>query len=30
VISDTIVRTMKQMDLKYPKPQEGLDKVKIV
>jgi PPK2 family polyphosphate:nucleotide phosphotransferase len=29
VISDTIVRTLKGMDLKYPKPQEGLNKVKI-
>src|SRR3954469_25572560 len=30
VISDTIVRALKDMDLKFPKPQEGLDKVKIV
>src|SRR4051812_26467238 len=30
VISDTIVRALKEMDLKYPKPAEGLDKIKIV
>jgi PPK2 family polyphosphate:nucleotide phosphotransferase len=30
VISDTLVRTMEEMDLKYPKPEEGLDKIKIV
>ena len=30
MISDTIVRALKGMDLKFPKPQEGLDKVKIV
>jgi PPK2 family polyphosphate:nucleotide phosphotransferase len=30
VISDTIVRALKEMDLKYPKPQEGLDRIKIV
>ncbi len=29
VISDTIVRTMKQLKMKYPPPQEGLEKVKI-
>jgi PPK2 family polyphosphate:nucleotide phosphotransferase len=29
VISDTIVRALKEMNLKFPKPQEGLDKVKI-
>jgi PPK2 family polyphosphate:nucleotide phosphotransferase len=29
VISDTIARTMKAMDLKFPKPEEGLDKVKV-
>jgi len=30
VISDTIVRALKEMNLKFPKPQEGLDTVKIV
>jgi PPK2 family polyphosphate:nucleotide phosphotransferase len=30
VVSDTIAKTLKEMDLKFPKPQEGLDKVKIV
>jgi PPK2 family polyphosphate:nucleotide phosphotransferase len=30
VISDTIVKALKELDLKFPKPQEGLDKVKIV
>ena len=29
-VSDTIVRTLKQLDLKYPPPEEGLDKIKIV
>jgi len=29
VISDTIVRALKEMNLKFPKPQEGLDKVRI-
>jgi PPK2 family polyphosphate:nucleotide phosphotransferase len=29
VISDTIVRTMKKLDMKYPPPQAGLDKIKI-
>jgi len=27
VISDTIVRTLKSLDMKYPPPEEGLDKV---
>jgi PPK2 family polyphosphate:nucleotide phosphotransferase len=30
VISDTIVRALKDMDLKFPKPEDNLDKVKIV
>jgi polyphosphate kinase 2 (PPK2 family) len=30
VISDTIVRALKDMNLKYPDPAPGLDKVKIV
>jgi len=30
VISDTIVRALKDMDLKYPDPAPGLDKIKIV
>ena len=29
VLSDTIVRTMKRMDLKYPPPAAGLDQIKI-
>lgn len=29
VISDTIVRTLEKLDMKYPKPAEGLDKIKI-
>jgi PPK2 family polyphosphate:nucleotide phosphotransferase len=29
VISDTIVRTLKEMDPKYPAPAHGLDKIKI-
>jgi hypothetical protein len=29
VISDILVRTMEEMDLKYPKPEEGLDKVHV-
>ena len=29
VISDTILRTLKKLDLKYPKPAPGLDKIKI-
>lgn len=29
VISDTIVRTLKSLDLKYPKPAEGLEKIKV-
>jgi PPK2 family polyphosphate:nucleotide phosphotransferase len=29
VVSDTIVRTMKKLDLKYPKPKEDLSKIKV-
>jgi PPK2 family polyphosphate:nucleotide phosphotransferase len=29
VLSDTIVRAMEKLDLKYPQPPEGLDKIKI-
>jgi polyphosphate kinase 2 (PPK2 family) len=29
VISDTIVRALEEMKLKYPEPAEGLDKIKI-
>jgi PPK2 family polyphosphate:nucleotide phosphotransferase len=30
VISDVIVRTMEKLDMKFPPPQEGLDKIKVV
>jgi polyphosphate kinase 2 (PPK2 family) len=28
-ISDTIVKTLKKLDLKYPEPEEGLDEIVI-
>jgi PPK2 family polyphosphate:nucleotide phosphotransferase len=30
VISDTIVRTLEDMDMKYPDPMPGIDKIKVV
>jgi hypothetical protein len=29
VLSATIVKAMEKLDLKYPQPAEGLDKIKI-
>jgi PPK2 family polyphosphate:nucleotide phosphotransferase len=29
VLSDTIVKSMQRLDLKYPKPPEGIDKIKL-